>query len=207
MGSRIIYEVGHKFGELTYTGRDESRQHGSGRKRMLEVQCSCGKVFWASQGNLVNRNTQRCLKCAAKSRASHHKKFEADEVNRRQCIMGYIRGAKKRGLSYNLTEAEFVKLAKQDCHYCGAEPSNVFNLKKPDGTPKAAEPFVYNGIDRVDPSQGYTWDNCVPCCYDCNKAKNAMSPERFQDWLHRVYNHYLMENRDGSQLSSRSLLS
>lgn len=206
MGSRIEYTAGHKFGQLTYTGRDESRQYATGRKRMLEVQCSCGKTFWVQHNNLISANTQRCLNCAAKSRANNNKRFEADEVNRRQCIQGYVRGAQKRGLSYELSEAEFVKLTKQNCHYCGAEPSNVFNLKKPDGTPKAAAPFIYNGLDRVDPSKGYSWDNCVPCCYDCNKAKNAMSPERFQAWLHRVYNHYIMEKTSGSLVPSRTIL-
>jgi hypothetical protein len=31
--------------------------------------------------------------------------------------------------------------------------------------------YVYNGIDRLDNTKGYTIDNIVPCCYKCNVLK------------------------------------
>jgi len=35
------------------------------------------------------------------------------------------------------------------------------------------------GIDRWDNSQGYLADNVVPCCKDCNRAKNTRTPREF----------------------------
>lgn len=49
--------------------------------------------------------------------------------------------------------------------------------------------LLYNGIDRVDSSLGYTVDNVVPCCKLCNQAKNNLSKQEFVDWVKRVYDH------------------
>lgn len=47
--------------------------------------------------------------------------------------------------------------------------------------------FVYSGLDRVDPSQGYTIDNIVPACIICNRAKADMTIEGFYAWINRVF--------------------
>ena len=54
----------------------------------------------------------------------------------------------------------FVSFWNKPCFYCGKEISTI-------------------GIDRVDNTKGYSVDNLVPCCTDCNKAKNALSQEQF----------------------------
>jgi len=35
------------------------------------------------------------------------------------------------------------------------------------------------GLDRWDNSRGYFADNVVPCCKDCNRAKNTRTPRAF----------------------------
>lgn len=37
--------------------------------------------------------------------------------------------------------------------------------------------YTYNGVDRLDSSMGYTPDNCVPCCWECNNMKGASLTE------------------------------
>ena len=37
----------------------------------------------------------------------------------------------------------------------------------------------YNGIDRLDSTEGYTTDNCVSCCTTCNWMKKKMPLEKF----------------------------
>jgi len=44
---------------------------------------------------------------------------------------------------------------------------------------KKHEPYVWNGVDRVDNNIGYTLENCVPCNGVVNKAKLTMSKEQF----------------------------
>jgi hypothetical protein len=34
---------------------------------------------------------------------------------------------------------------------------------------------VYNGIDRIDNTKGYTSGNCLACCIRCNKLKGKLS--------------------------------
>ena len=66
-----------------------------------------------------------------------------------------------------------------DCYYCGKFPNKV------------------NGIDRVNNSVGYTYDNCVPCCKRCNYLKNKTTQEEFAQWVIDIYpwaKKYIEEN-------------
>ena len=84
-------------------------------------------------------------------------------------IEKYKRSAKERGYEWELSDNEFFKLLKQPCAYCG-------------GTSKI-------GIDRVDNSKGYTKENSVPCCKDCNYMKHRQSREDFIKNCKRVANY------------------
>lgn len=63
--------------------------------------------------------------------------------------------AKSRGIAFLLTLEQYVELRNSGkCEFCGGcLPS-------------------WGGLDRKDNSMGYTVDNCVPCCFVCNVAKN-----------------------------------
>jgi hypothetical protein len=43
-----------------------------------------------------------------------------------------------------------------------------------------------NGIDRVINTVGYTVNNCVPCCFVCNKAKSDRDLDEWNSWLNRI---------------------
>ena len=51
------------------------------------------------------------------------------------------------------------------------------------------EVLLINGIDRVDPDYGYTFDNVAPCCSKCNFAKHSMQEIEFFEWVRKVYEH------------------
>ena len=70
----------------------------------------------------------------------------------------YELGAKKRKLAFELSKEEFDEITKRPCFYC-EEFSDECN-----GVP-------YNGVDRIDSSEGYIRNNCVPCCEMCNRMK------------------------------------
>lgn len=96
--------------------------------------------------------------------------------------MGMYKGnAKKKGYSFKLTEKQFSEITKQDCFYCGAKPSNVTGRKRKSGN------YIYNGLDRVDNTKGYTIDNVVPCCRFCNNAKSNHTLQEFKEWSERLY--------------------
>ena len=74
----------------------------------------------------------------------------------------YIVGATKRQKVITIDFDTFSTLVQSPCYYCGHS--------NPDET---------NGIDRMDNSAGYTNENCVSCCWTCNRMKHISSTEFF----------------------------
>lgn len=64
----------------------------------------------------------------------------------------YKEGAKKRAIAFKLTKAEFSRLARQPCSYCGRNDRAM-------------------GLDRLDNECGYSVGNCISCCVSCNRLK------------------------------------
>lgn len=81
------------------------------------------------------------------------------------------KGAKKHGHELSLTKNEMENLIFSPCYYCGFIPKGINN------SILRCKNLVLNcnGIDRVDSSKGYTLENCVPCCWNCNNNKTGAS--------------------------------
>lgn len=75
----------------------------------------------------------------------------------------YKRNANRKGIEFNLTVEDILANAFENCHYCGSLPRN--KLREKDGG------SYYQGLDRVDNSNGYTPENIIPCCHFCNNIK------------------------------------
>ena len=73
-----------------------------------------------------------------------------------------VGGATRRDHHWELSIDQAGFYYTQPCYYCGESPNGKLN-----------------GIDRQDSSEGYTTENCVPCCTTCNLAKRQMSPDEF----------------------------
>lgn len=86
----------------------------------------------------------------------------------------HARRAAEKGLPYTLDDDQLAKLFGAPCHYCGATPA------------KHNESL---GIDRVDNSCGYEYDNCVPCCVTCNMLKRTLSYDDFVAQVRKIVNH------------------
>lgn len=97
------------------------------------------------------------------------------------------RNAAIRGLVWDLDEQVVSVLIRKPCHYCGAQPSAVSRGRNGD--------FVYNGLDRVDSSQGYLAWNVVTSCFMCNGAKCRLSHVEFLNWISRVYQHSIASSK------------
>ena len=96
-------------------------------------------------------------------------------------IDSYRRNAQAKHLPCTLARADFLILLAGRCHYCGRPPST---RQKGRGSL-----FIYNGIDRLDNTQGYLPGNVVACCRDCNFKKGAQSYDAFLAWIGRVVAH------------------
>ena len=68
-----------------------------------------------------------------------------------------LHAAKGRKVEVTLTLDEYRQVTASDCAYCGGDL-----------------PFAGYGLDRKDPSRGYTLDNVVPCCRVCNRIKTDL---------------------------------
>ena len=92
----------------------------------------------------------------------------------------YTYKAREHGIEFMLSEDDLTNLFKSSCHYCGTPP-----------------PTNLHGIDRVNPKLGYLKENCVSCCWRCNRAKNNDTYEVFIEWATSVYKHQSVENAQG----------
>jgi len=144
---------------------------------MWLCRCECGRKSIV-RGSLLRMGKTKSCGCL--------NRFPSGVGNMRRVIRTYKNDAKKRGIEYNLTEKQFAKITQKNCYYCGAKPNNVTNNNVNSGE------YIYNGIDRIDNSKGYTIDNVVPCCKTCNSAKGTLTTKEFKEWVVKIYNNLII---------------
>lgn len=69
-----------------------------------------------------------------------------------------------------ITLQDFADIIAKPCHYCGEIEGR-------------------RGIDRIDNSKGYTRENSVPCCKNCNYMKKNLTKENFLSHVNKIYKH------------------
>lgn len=179
--------IGKKFTRLTVISRVKNNKQGGA---MWYCICDCGKDNTVSTSSLNRGDIKSCgclndekRRTSKPGNGDHNKKPEG-ESNFNSIYKYYKANAKRRKYEFHLTKSEFRSLTKEDCYYCGMEPSNAYTPKKGQNGS-----YTYSGIDRIDNNIGYTIDNCVPCCKQCNRAKSSLTQEDFLEWAHRLAEH------------------
>jgi hypothetical protein len=167
--------TGKKFGKLTVVSFQEVGKNG----RLWKCICECGNTKIYTAGYL---NSGRCLSCGCDRRSQPRLDFGESAFN--ELYGNYIRNARRRNVSFDLSREEFKELTSSKCFYCDREPEQIQR-----GGGKNSGVYVYNGIDRIDSSIGYERNNIVPCCGECNTAKNKTSQPSFYAWIDRVHAH------------------
>lgn len=81
---------------------------------------------------------------------------------------------KKRKLAFELSKEQYTALVHGECYLCGIKTSAKH----------------FNGIDRVDPKQGYTLENCRTCCGHCNFMKRNFTLEDFLQKCKQIVHYY-----------------
>jgi hypothetical protein len=167
--------LGKVFGKLKVS---EYAGVGKFRRTLWKCLCECGNVIIVNSNALVSGNTKSCG-CLVKESNS----LPLGQAGLNKVFATYKKRAKSKNLVFTISLKDFKRLTSLDCFYCGEIPQLISrNGKqwKPHGN------YVYNGLDRVDNSLGYTLDNVVPCCSTCNKAKLTMGYSQFIDWILKV---------------------
>jgi len=175
-GRNIGHDLtGQRFGMLTVlqsTGKREKNGY-----LIWRAQCDCG--------NVVERPSYRFMRginsCGCgpvgRPRIPNH----GSHFNLVYCA--YRKGARDRGLAFELTKEEMRVLVESPCAYCGSPPAHRPTHRNLVGS------YDWNGVDRVDNTKGYIAGNCVSCCSQCNWAKGNLTFDDFWRWVERVARH------------------
>lgn len=101
--------------------------------------------------------------------------LEGSYLNKK--VSGFLGHAKDNKTRCDLTDIEVAELMLANCIYCSK--------------PACLENEDLNTVDRYQCFIGgekthYDVDNCVSACYNCNSAKQQLSPEEFRAWIVRI---------------------
>jgi len=177
MSKNRSVQIGEKYNRLTVMSFE-------GGNNGYTCQCECGKITSKVRGWELKTGGQKSCGCLIREKTAERRQLPELQGLKNEILHNYQGAAKRRGYDFLLTKEEFYNLIQSNCYYCGAKPSMIHK-----GTPRImmdTSDFKYNGIDRKDNAQGYTKDNCVPCCKICNTAKASLTSEEWFDWLHRI---------------------
>jgi len=155
-----MMKVGDRFHNLVAHCRT-NRKSGSGNYYWI-FKCDCGGWTESLPAN-VCREKGGTISCGCVQKSRQHGKAWLKRM-----IFDYKKHAKKLSVSYELTLEKFEMLCRSNCCYCGRAGRN--------------------GIDRVNPTKGYTQVNCVPCCKICNYMKRSMLVDSFLSHIEKIYN-------------------
>lgn len=173
--SKLIEDLSGKvFGKLTVIDFSHVDKHS---RAFWNCICECGELTKNATATLNCGNATQCFKCGRKFKEQGHAGLS-------KIIKEYQYGARDRGLCWELTRDDVAFITKQNCTYCGCEPSRVM---KTDSLTDHGH-YVYNGIDRVDSTKGYIIDNVVACCTKCNWMKSNLSINDFKEHIMKIYN-------------------
>jgi hypothetical protein len=138
----------------------------------------------------VSKKTQSCgcLNLEHRIEMGHKHKKENGESSFNTLYTNYRRRAKMKNISFELSKEIFKSITSQNCFYCGSKPHQKIQMYFNSGF------YLYNGIDRIDSSKGYTLNNIVPCCGTFNYAKKEMSQTEFKNWIKAVYINFAILN-------------
>lgn len=144
------------------------------------ARCDCGREKEISGSNWYSG---RCVKrCACTPREPNYNKLPSGEAAFNELYNSYRNKGLGRKRNFDLSKEQFRLLTSMDCAYCGSSPSQVNKTG-------SGDTYIYNGIDRIDSSRGYTWTNCNPCCKHCNFAKMNFTLDEWLEHIKRIYCH------------------
>ena len=167
---------GMKFGRLTVIDFAYTKNNAS----CWNCKCDCGNTVVVLSNSLQSGNTRSCG-CLVKENAvkaiqaacehNHYGSLSGFSVSR---FIAYERGAKQRGLEFDVSIEYVVSLFTGKCAYTGM-----------DITPPTAHSGTAS-LDRIDPTKGYVEGNLQWVHKDINRMKNKFSEKHFIEMCCKV---------------------
>lgn len=160
-------------GVLTILGLDHEEYNKITQCKRSYFKCKCNRCGnitivrsdrFGKDNKYIPKSCSYCVNDLQKEISD--KKYKTDRYER-QRIHSIKGNAKTRHFDMKLTDDEIKELIHKPCYYCGEQNSY--------------------GIDRIDSKKHYTKDNCVPCCFICNRMKNKYSIKVFMDKIKKIY--------------------
>ena len=188
MGRKSSVTIGETIGPFVVL--DRVGVASAGKHARFLVRCThCDETAEMYSSHIRRSNSCGCLQHRSDTWKSSGPKTMPWQLGPGEaafnCLLrSYIRGAKRRGYSFELSADEFRHVVTQPCRYCGSQQES---LQKP--LAKDSGDFLFTGIDRIDNDLGYTPSNSAPCCTTCNKMKLDMSEEAFYRHIKRICSH------------------
>ncbi len=188
-----VVTAGKVLHKLTVIEKTEKPSHVKGHGRYWLCKCECGNLTKVAAGNL---STGSVKSCGCGRFDGTKRRLERSEAGFNLLFRHYQDGSRYRKLCFELDKETFRKITSSNCYYCGIEPSQFAKVNtkhySTDGTTWSR--YIYNGVDRLNNDIGYTVENSVACCKNCNIAKRTLTVEEFLTWIRRVYTHSLPNN-------------
>lgn len=198
----LTLRTGEKYGRITlleFAGMSPSKQGA-----MYHVRCDCGTEKQNYLIGNLRRKRSPIRSCGCINIENHSGpqpgRRDYAEYTKRNCYSlfkyAWKRLSKKNGKASDFwTLEQWYSLASSPCHYCGnVDVRNIAKARAKEGGYYSKYPaeevarydLSVNGVDRIDSSKGYLFDNCVSCCGQCNIAKSDYTKEEFIAMASRI---------------------
>lgn len=190
---KFLDRTGLKYGRLTvikHNGKDHRNKH------LWLCKCDCGNEKVVVSDNLSSDKSNSCGCLKKEFLANSGFQFRGIEDREKALLKVQYSHLKRRNKKMQFGDVidfeTFAGLSKSPCKYCGLKNSKEIEDRYHESKKnKRLSDHILkcNGIDRVDNKKGYTKENSVACCKDCNFAKYTMTEDSFYEWIKRVYEH------------------
>lgn len=184
--------IGKKFGkvEIISFSHSEKRDKSNREYYFYNYKCDCGSIGVTGKHTILSAKSYSCKQCRGINLGIRNKvtSVKYDDPIEAKCAIvysNYKSRAKLKGWEILLNFEQFKDFVTKNCHYCGIEP--IMCRSDRAKSRKGISRIYFNGIDRLDSLKGYTVENSVSCCEDCNLAKRNLSKEQFLELIKRIY--------------------
>lgn len=163
-----MIDIGYRHGNLVVIERID--------KVHLKCLCDCGNEIIVRNCDIKgNKKSCGCAKWR------HYYTLSDFDQGINILLSRYKIKARIRKIDFTLSLNKFKELVTSPCSLCGREPYTPVNYGE------RGELFKYTGIDRLDSNGSYSDENCISCCWICNRAKGDLEISEYLEWIKITY--------------------